>query len=314
MKRCLLSFVFFAFLISTLLRAFEQNAWGQLETKATNTGTKSIIKPGVKLRLNNSLQEFGIEALGPEHPNFEDEFKKLSLNENSDKDRALSDAKSSSIFIRNKSEREIVGLALIWTIPISGGREQMSPWRRSNSGALVGIAAIHPNLTGKWSIVKAGATQLFSYTNAEVFKESNRRWNSDRFTPTAVNIDGVVFDDGTFIGPNQSFYFEEISAEVKAKLDFLTLMKTSRRAGNSASQIIDQFLSTTPEDLPTYLYGTPTTRFNSSEDAFEYFYLETMFVIRKGITSNRMKVSDESIVNVLTRPKPEDFKTLRKKS
>src|SRR6185295_4351954 len=46
-----------------------------------------------------------------------------------------------------------------------------------------------------------------------------------------VSLDGVFFDDGTFVGPNVSGFFERIQAMVSAKLDLISEIALANEQG-----------------------------------------------------------------------------------
>jgi hypothetical protein len=58
-----------------------------------------------------------------------------------------------------------------------------------------------------------------------------------RFTNLVVQIDGVFFDDGSFIGPNTTGFFESVKTQVDAKRDLVNAIAESSKRGISADEI-----------------------------------------------------------------------------
>ena len=289
---------------------FLAGSFGLLTACGEFVATRMMGEPReVKLEVDNSLQKYGIEVLNAEHLEFEAEFRKY-LAENGRHAAAINAAKRSGILVKNNSEREIVGVGLLWTM--SGLDAQVLPQSQNHPGVLVGMKPIDPAMIGKTSVINVGATRFFSHSGAGADAGAGVVGGASAKFPVSVTVDGIFFEDGRFVGENKSFYFEQMSGSVKAKRDFLIKINDGLRAGKSSSEIVEAFLAETPERFPEELLLRG--RFKNAEQTFELAYAGSLMAQRREIMTMRglAKKSDEEIVANYRREKIEDFKELRR--
>lgn len=290
----------------------------------------------VKFVVRNSLQTHGIEVIGASDPGFTDELRKFTSDEQIN--RLVNGARPFALFIRNNSQREVVGVSLRWTTVNSKGDERAFPQSRSHPGVLIGMKPLDPSMIGKTSLINPGELQFFSYLDIQqtVLNARLRAQNSmgsgsearipakemDRMVSTSelqrtnllnqisdlyVSIDGVFFDDGSFVGEDKNFYFDEIRGMVNARRDFLMRLVDAESAGEPASETISKFIES-DQQTPV-----PLSRPISREQAYDNSYSATFSDLRKQILMMRkMNRTDTMILRSFSLAKGEDFKAIRR--
>jgi hypothetical protein len=291
----------------------------------------------IKLKTQNNLQRYGVEIVGPDDAGFETELEKY-FGSNQDALTLVDTAKPFTIFIKNRSTQEVVGLSLRWELVKSTGEVNVIPQTQNNVGVLFGPKTVDPLLIGKTSIINAGDSKFFSYFPIQPDDTaSGMRASIGASTGTAptdvgsltaqardqkgimlngvstvsLSIDGLFFDDGTFIGENKGFYFEQIEGEIKAERDILKRFSEAATTGKSEADIIAEFIADTPEHVippRNVLYGR---QYETAEQAFDLMYRGALSGKRKAIDMmRRTNWSDARILASFTRAKDSDFKEL----
>ena len=72
-----------------------------------------------------------------------------------------------------------------------------------------------------------------SSSSSAVAERSQLTSELSQATDLTVSLDGVFFDDGTFVGPNSTGFFERINAIVSAKLDLLSDVARANEQGDT---------------------------------------------------------------------------------
>jgi hypothetical protein len=152
-----------------------------------------------------------------------------------------------SVFIKNSSNRTIVAYILVWRLVKTNGEVLTNSNSYSEPGVLMGkrmptdprfkhTQAIEPNAArcfswsggideeGQGRIGGAPQSQLKDGQRSPETQAAIRSQLTAELSEASaltVSLDGVFFDDGTFIGPNTSGFFEKTQAIVNAKLDLL---------------------------------------------------------------------------------------------
>ena len=142
-------------------------------------------------------------------------------------DESSSEQSPLSIFILNEGTKTVIGYALVWQTVLKNGQIRTSVTRYSEPGVLMGIPkpadqrfkhqrAIEPNSVRLIALTEVSP----GHSNSAIGIGSTHDELTDA-TDVTVSLDGVFFDDGTFVGPNTTGFFEGIQATVNAKLDLL---------------------------------------------------------------------------------------------
>lgn len=196
-----------------------------------------------------------------------------------------------SIFIKNSGNRTVAAYMLVWQLVQKNGKVIRNTTSYSEPAILMGeemptdprfkhTAAIEPNAVRCfwWSapIDADGQGQIGSARDAE---QSQRQKSGDTLetairsqlttelaeaTDLTVSLDGVFFEDGSFVGPNTTGFFETMQAIVNAKLDLLREVANAKERGTedeALESITAKSLET--DSMPT---SAPT-----AEDTYKYY-------------------------------------------
>jgi hypothetical protein len=271
------------------------------------------------LEINNDLQKYGIEIIGPSDPRFDVELKRSTGDSKQELAPLIKVARLFSVIIVNNSEKEVVGVGLKWELSTPKGTNAF-PQIQSTPGKLMGIRPRDPRMEGRTSLISARDAKLFSYdgTVDQVFQNVKINRGNDQHLASAVrfqsddtllqtiegskknllnglsrfsvSIDGIFFSDGTFAGNDSFFFFDSMRGEVEAHLDLISLLS------ESASQ---DAISETLTDYSTRNGGRRRrpNRPESPEAAFQQGYDSTAGSLAEEISRRRTKFTDQVIAN-----------------
>lgn len=227
------------------------------------------------------LPEYGVTIVTPSDPDFDvlaaEHFKDLPAD-------AADSIKPLSMLIRNKGKRTIVAHAIIWDCVDADGKSQRVKKIYANSEALTEAEDYSGTLLrpGLGKTINPGATRLFSlvtlpmstrrdgpgggggggisYKRAgqsegdESDSTENLMQASSKLLSKCVeliaSIDGVFFDDGTFVGPDQAGLFDQIKTQAEAKNELRKEIKERLDQGTSADEIVKDLESRANADGP----------------------------------------------------------------
>ena len=268
-------------------------------TKKTENFTVDEEKQDMKnLVIKNNLQAHGIEVVAPTDADFNAELQQYTGKYN-EVIPLVDGTKPFSFFIKNNSSKEVVGIALRWEFVKSNGEVQKSNQIETSPGVLMGIKPQDPFMIGKTSLINNNSHRFMSYFSdiaqqlLNVFKsntykrfeyklsseqaqnyisdvESRKRMIFKDVLNVSVFIDAIIFNDGTFIGDNQSFLFEQMSAMIQARRDFIKKLREAKQSGKSDTEAFNEFISrtglTAADRQPTAKYPV------NGKEAFDYTY------------------------------------------
>lgn len=234
----------------------------------------------MEVRFNKrDLPEHGVHIITSADPSF-DEMAAKYLKNNS--------LETLSVFIKNSGTRLIVGYALTWELRDGDGKIISSNTRGySEPGILMGNEI--PKDLKHTTAIEPGSARCFS-RNSQIEQDTVEAAEQDtalpshsqdkedgssairamvasqlsRATDVTVSLDGVIFDDGTFVGPNVTGFFEQMQAMVNAKVDLLHDIAAASQQGD-VDQALDSIAAKSRE---------PDAKFNSkssSDDFYHYF-------------------------------------------
>lgn len=299
------------------------------------------IKPVNNLTINNDLQKQGIEIVSFSDESFSDMLLQY-IGDNKDLISFVESAKPFSFFMKNNSSKEVVGISLRWELVKSNGEIQKIPQIEANPGVLMGVKPIDPQMIGKTSLINSKDVKFLTYFSDIVGQKiafANMRLNNpsinykyqvdsenmqrdmyyldsqkekilNAITSISVSIDGIFFDDGTFVGKDENFFFDTLNGDLQARKFFLTALIEAKSSGKNDSELLDDILSNT-SDISVNYAELHSSDFNS-EQAFIIGYKTYLKNLRRELVMKRSKMSDERIINQLRSVQVSDFKTLRK--
>lgn len=226
-----------------------------------NRSAQAVVRINVK-----DLPEHGLSILAPSDPSFDALLSAVVAS-----DEPVELLKPYSIFLKNTGGRSVIAYKLRWECAKADGTvihkdsSISSAWVLMNEdGAGVGDApeVIRPNSiwfyslvapprrlgaaagavdSGGWAVVldrkkvAGGSGSAGRPTTAGALQLLNTELG--RYASITVTLDGALFDDGTFVGPDASGFFGAVKAEVDAKFDLLAEIRNGRLRGKSEEEI-----------------------------------------------------------------------------
>ncbi|HEX8145325.1 MAG TPA: hypothetical protein VF553_22345 [Pyrinomonadaceae bacterium] len=193
------------------------------------------------------IPEQGLAIIGPADTAFNSMVESLLKGEG---DPVLEALRPFSICIKNRSRRTVVAFTLKWQLMREDGTirtktiDYIELWRLmgiSSSGqdsytiqpdsAFFAIPSVEFPLLP--SSVDGQSTAL---TAAQASTLDAVRAELSQYTNITVTLDGAFFDDGLFVGPDGTGFFEKVVAKRNAKRDLILQIKQDLRQGKSTEQ------------------------------------------------------------------------------
>jgi hypothetical protein len=216
------------------------------------------------------IPEEGIRILAPSDPSFDKKVESFLKGPSGLVDRI----KPFSVIVENTGQLAIVGSRLTWEIVKSDGtvyRHQVGsanpqvflggdkiiqtaqgaaiPPHSKRFVSLVGSAAegeqvdlntIELTFRGSQSELQEFNQELLQGNREEAFNKSSIAKTMAEATNVTVSIDGIFFEDGTFVGENKTGLFEEVKAYVDAEYDMVTEISVAQKQGETPDSIVAQ--------------------------------------------------------------------------
>jgi hypothetical protein len=242
------------------------------------------------------LSENAINIITPVDPSFPELVKKHFKN------RSPGNLPPLSVFIENSSNRLVLAYALTWEVVDAEGKTITSRTvGYSEPGGLMGAeipkgvvhtTAIEPGTVRCFTVDSqiedegAGAERTSGAFQVRASKETasavramvasqkseeaanvvRAMWADQlsRASDVTVSLDGVIFEDGIFVGPNNTGFFERMQAMVNAKVDLLREIEVAGEQ-NTLDQTLDSINAQSQE--PDVVFGSNV----SADDWYRYF-------------------------------------------
>lgn len=297
----------------------------------------------VELLIVNDTQKHNIRVIGPSDSSFNAVLNEYTGDGNRI-DPLIQAARPFALFIKNDSDHEIIGVSLRWKFLKSTGEVREVPQIEVNPGVLIGLKPLDPFMIGKTSIMNRGTVRFFSYfvmsiqqkiklANMKSRNPSISYPNKIEMTPQeissiseqvtsqkekllesissiTVSVDGILFDDGTFVGDDKNFFFDLMRGQTQARKDLLIQIEEAKQADKSDEEILSVFLS---DVSPARQHGlTGNSNYENSEEAFQSGYKSSMKSLRREFARQRSKMSDSLVLGRFRSVKLDNFIILRK--
>lgn len=201
--------------------------------------------------------------------------------------KSFQSLKPFSVFIKNSGEKPIVAYALVWQLVKRNGQVLTNTSSYSEPGILMGNQMPSDPRFRHTQTIEAGAVRCLAWSGAidaemegtlgsssignQTLKEADSALVRAQLTneladasDMTVSVDGVFFDDGTFVGPNNTGFFERIQAIVNAKTDLLKDLALASEQGN-----IDETLASIESKSREPDFTLTST--SSPEDHYKYY-------------------------------------------
>lgn len=314
---------------------------GGIAVTIVSQSRKNTVRNMKKLTTRNDLQNYGVEIIPSTGENFDSELKQY-IGSTGSLISLVDAAKPFAFFIKNNSRKEVVGISLRWKFTDSNGRSVEIPQSEANPGVLMGIKLLDPQMAGKTSLINSGEMKFFTYFNDLIghkiafanmrFKNPsiNYRYQIDfedttsdisnltsqkedflsSYTDFSMSIDGIVFNDGTFIGADENFFFDTLNGDIQARKDILTALTEAKSAGKKDAAILEDILAKT-SNISVNL-GVLRTGNATREQMFDFSYKNYLKNLGSELIKKRASLSDDYIIRQLQIARLSDFVTLRK--
>lgn len=254
----------------------------------------------VKMHIKD-VPQHNLRLIGPSDPSFDGRLREELKGESIE---VVDTLKPFSVFLENKGAKTIVAYLIQWCFTKPDGSNQYYRKAVVNAQALMegGILSsevrrqagqVEPNSAIFLSLLSPDGSGILrtevSPKEAEEFKQGKRfdqssllrRFSAqaEKYTEITVSLDAAFFEDGTFVGPDTTNFFEQTQAVVNAKRDFLNELAAgvSNSGGNkdsfygrlreTANQPIESLDSkSTPADFYNYFKKLSASEFLRMKD------------------------------------------------
>jgi hypothetical protein len=279
----------------------------------------------VKMHIKD-VPQHKLRLIGPSDPSFDERLRKELKGESNE---VVDTLKPFSVFLENTGASPVVAYLIQWCFTKSDGSNQyyrkavlnpqalmdgenLSPELRQQSGRVEPDSAIFLSLlsTAGSGILRTEA----SPQEAEELKQGKRLDQSsilqrfsaqaEKFSEITVSIDAAFFEDGTFVGPDTTNFFDQTQAVINAKRDFLNELA----AGLSNSGTNKDSLYGRLREIATQ----PIESIDSSSTPADYYNYFKKLSASEFLQTKDVQGEDKAIEMAL-RPMNKSWATLRKK-
>jgi hypothetical protein len=266
-----------------------------------------------RLQLNlKDLSSNKLFLVGPVHADFDGELSAALKGKDAAERTAMESIRPFSVFLKNKNERNVIAYGVKWQIVKEDGRVITQYDSYVEPSRLMGADQV-PGGDNRGDTLKSNSSKLLSWGNLKEEAElsaghsqsdypeiSEPETTNGRTSPTlqrlkaavagasslTVSIDGAVFEDGTFVGPDGQGFLAKLQAQLKAKKDLLRQLHFEFFKGKLPKEILDevQRVAESPE-------GEMLTD-NSPESSYKYFrrlYANEIISIRNAYAGDDKK-------------------------
>lgn len=182
-----------------------------------------------------------------------------------------------TVFILNTGKHPVIAFALKWDFMRPNGQVATRTHQFVSNSSLLGKGVsdsdggvIRPGTT--WFFTSEFGSEVGSPQAIQLGKQGQylAQTSADlsSFTGVSVSLDGAIFDDGNFIGPDETGFFAKIVALRDSHRDTMNDIAKKLKEGKSHKQILDELETLTKS--PKVRLGKNST----SSDYYNYFRRE----------------------------------------
>jgi hypothetical protein len=230
----------------------------------------------------------GLVMVSPSDGPFDEMFSRVEQSS-----PGLKSLRPYTVFVHNTGKRPVIAFALKWNFVRPNGQVETRTHQFVSNSSLIGKGAsdsdagiIRPDAT--WLFTSEFGTEVGSPQAIQLGKQDQylARVGADlsNFTGASVSLDGAIFDDGTFIGADETGFFAKIVALRDSHRDIINDIAKKFREGKSHEQILDELETLTK--LPKIRLGKNST----SSDYYNYFrrdYADELLLMKKAAGPKR---------------------------
>jgi hypothetical protein len=295
--------------------------------------------PGVKAVATSinikDLPEAGLSIIGPQHSSFDGEFAAF-VNGRADAD-VLHAMRPACVMLKNLSGRSVVAYRLLWELTRPNGfvvtqtTEYSNPAALMDGGSVPGKESLHltrghaippgsARLISPHFSIGADEANSFGSLGSSGASQSDMQQSRDAaqqkdmgalariassefqdFTAATVSIDGAIFEDGSFVGPDSTNFFATSKAHCDARHDLLAGIAAAKQKGMTNDQIF-AFVASVADAAVTLNPSDPTASYN---------YFRKIYA--RELISVRAKQGDERALAFVLNPLRKQWVNLRKR-
>jgi hypothetical protein len=198
------------------------------------------------------LPEHGIHLIGPSSPLF---GKMAAQLVKSKEGTTAADLPPYSVFLNNTSGRSVVGHSIIWECVDKKG----STVYKSGSN-IISYVFLHGDesernkvMAGAAEIIGPNSTWFISLDGPALRVDGNSEGQTEEsmfvpqaqeiskeFSKVTIAVDGLFFDDGTFLGADTTGFFTEVESQMDARYEVLNEVESGLRAGAKVEEIFSK--------------------------------------------------------------------------
>jgi hypothetical protein len=198
------------------------------------------------------LKSDGVTLTVPSDPEFEKRIE-LSLQQNSRSD-AVHAVKGISALLQNSSKKVIVGYALRWRFTHPDGTSTLRRVTYVQPGALLDAGhAKHPSNVARSTTIAPGESRLISEVSS-LGANSQTHLGEDlrvlqrvdeinalvsRSSEVTVAVDAILFDDGSFAGPDETHFIENFVRSFDSVQEFYRHLIELNDFGKTEREIME---------------------------------------------------------------------------
>jgi hypothetical protein len=269
----------------------------------------------------------GVTIIRPSDPSFNAKFAERQQGQR--RGQGQDSLMPFSVFLHNESEQTVVAYLIQWCFTKPDGTndcyrkaftaskalmegEKFTPEGAAQSGKIksnsdVYVSLLNPDGTGPFRIqltpeekdqYKQGARLDSMNLSQRVLAELAN------FTDVTISLDGLFFEDGTFVGDDTSGFFAQVKAQTDARRDLLNKLEAANGRGASArAALFSEIQTIAIQDPPAFRQGA------DPQNLYDYF--KTLYA--KEILSSKDVVGEDQAVQLALRGKSSPWRVLRKK-
>jgi hypothetical protein len=282
-----------------------------LVTAATNAfilKEKRWVPMGVQVSVSD-IQEHGLGLISPSSTSFSGMFDAVRENMPG---VSLEGIGPYSVFIRNEGRRAVVAFILKWELTKPDGSVVTETNQYVTKYSLMGDGISEPGghiirtntawLAFPGFAMALDAPELMSGDPKFAAYLDRVGNNLGQYTNVTLSLDGVFFEDGAFVGPDTTGFYNKVKALIDANQDLRREIEMGVSSGQSAD---DVFTSLTEET------GKPKVRLGRSFTAGDFYNYFKRMAAEELLELRRVSGSSKALAHAL-RPSKGPRPRLRK--
>lgn len=195
------------------------------------------------------LSEHSVRLKDAHHPEFNLRAAELQRRQ---RDDAFELLKPFSVLLKNDTQKTIVAYSVIWRFIGNDGRPGVAGATFMALGALLdGGAKRYTSDTTMYTIVRPGSSRLLSplhnigddrTPNSPVPASSGQvvLRQLSQTTDLSVSVEAILFEDGTFVGPDPDNLIDTIQSRFDGEHDFYELISRAKQDKRTAEDILQE--------------------------------------------------------------------------